>query len=300
MDSLRQSIIQQFNHSEEICGVVFHSDPSTFCSLTSGFQHNVLVITNHYGQADTLHYYIKEGYRLQEEWMTINELQTKLLHGEADLGNLLTKGELLIDRSNELLRLKMQLEQLPDEWKEQLLLNEFSRFFEMYLYCRDKYQAEQYMDAYSWIVKTMDRWARIVIIEHGQYPGFSVWEQVKKINTGVYKLYEELILSTESLRLRVQLVLLACEFAVVSKMESCCKLLLDLLADDSEQWTISKLVAHPKIDRHSVNVGLLLNALVKKSLVNAYSVHAKALPAEGGAVLAEEGSVRFVRANTAQ
>ncbi|WP_010277348.1 nucleotidyltransferase-like protein [Paenibacillus senegalensis] len=300
MDSLRQTIIQQFNHIEEVIGVVFYSAPSPACSLTSGFQYTALVITETLVHPNTLHYYIKEGYRLQEQWLTIAELEEKLLHNENNWGTLVVEGELLLDRNGELLRLKLKLSRLPEEWKEQLLLNEFSQFFELYLCGRDKYQAEQYMDAYSWIVKTLHRWARIVIIEHGHYPAFSVWEQVKKINTGVYKLYEELILSTESIKLRVQLVMLACEFAVMSKMESCCKLLLDLLADKREQWTISKLVSHPLIGNHKVDVGLLLNALVKKSLVNEHSVHPKAPPVEGGTALADEEAVYFMRTTYSQ
>lgn len=269
MNSLKQSILHKFNRLDGISGVIHCSNPFQPCSITNGFQHTILVITdNSVSGLSPLNYYIKEGHRLQERWISLEELKNRIMNGDDRLGSLLMNGELILDADSQVEQIMSRLREMPKEWKERILLAEFSRFFDLYLRSREMFMQDHYIDAYTWLVQALYRWARVVIMEQGVYPAASVWEQVKQFNVGVHKLYEELVLSKESMKLRVQLVLLACEFSVMSKMESCCQLLLDIIEGDSQTWTSENIANHPSIRNNTANIPMLLGALVKKSLLN--------------------------------
>jgi len=90
---------------------------------------------------------------------------------------------------------------------------------------------------------------------------------MKKYNPGIYKLYEELTTSMESLEKRVQLVLLACEFHVMSKMKSCCRLLLDIIESREEPWSVGELMARPELKPLRLDLSLLLRKLVTRGLI---------------------------------
>jgi hypothetical protein len=129
-----------------------------------------------------------------------------------------------------------------------------------------------YLDAYSNILEALHHWARIVIIEEDNHPELTVWRQVRSINPGVYKLYEELTLSSETIRQRVELVILACDFSVMSKMKNCCKLLLRILEGRKTPWRIDEIQSHIDLQHLCINVSLLLNKLVNKSLVREVAI----------------------------
>jgi hypothetical protein len=149
---------------------------------------------------------------------------------------------------------------------------EFSLFLSKFLQSKEYLADGHYLDAYSNILEALQHWARIVIIEEGNHPELMVWRQVRSINPGVYKLYEELTLSSETLRQRVELVILACDFSVMSKMKSCCKLLLCILERRSTPWRIDEIQSHIDLQHLRINVSLLLNKLVKKALVREVAV----------------------------
>ena len=123
------------------------------------------------------------------------------------------------------------------------------------------------MDAYGNVLEALLHWARIAIIEAGIHPELMVWEQIHKINPGIYKLYEELTLTTETLKQRVELVHLACEFSVMSKMEGCCALLIRILKSRPQPWSPSELHDHDLLRNLKLEIGLILKKLTMKSIV---------------------------------
>jgi hypothetical protein len=182
------------------------------------------------------------------------------------------QGEIILDQGTYLESLRHRLLEFPDLLKEQKLLMEFSLFLSTFIQSKEYMAEGHYLDAYSNILEALHHWARIVIVEDNNHPELTVWRQVRLINPGVYKLYEELTLSSETLRQRVELVILACEFSVMSKMESCCKLLLRILEGRETPWPIAEIQSHIDLQHLRINVALLLNKLVKKSLVREVAV----------------------------
>ncbi|WP_372008481.1 hypothetical protein NBRC13296_23250 [Paenibacillus chitinolyticus] len=165
---------------------------------------------------------------------------------------------------------------LPEELRDRQLLSEFSLFLNKYLKSKSYILEEHLLDAYQNVLEALQHWARIVIIEEGETVQEAVWNQVRSINSGVYKLYEELTTSKETLKQRIQLVLLACEFSVMSKMERCCKPLIQCLDSRPEPWSADELLEQPEIQILGNNLHQLLNKLVKKTLVKEVAVPADA------------------------
>ncbi|GIP41127.1 hypothetical protein J31TS4_44070 [Paenibacillus sp. J31TS4] len=171
--------------------------------------------------------------------------------------------------------------------KEQALLLEFSKFLRKYLLAKECFLHEQLLDAYSSIESALHHWARIVILEQGELPEVTLWEQAKRVNPGVYKMYEELMFSSETIEQRIQLILLACEFAVMSKMELCCEPLLRLLRSRQQGWTIEELQSQPALGGLPIDWGQLLGKMVQKSLIHRLSL--------GTDSLTEEAEIRYVK-----
>lgn len=137
-----------------------------------------------------------------------------------------------------------------------MLFTEFARFLHMYVKSKRYLEAGYTMDAYNCVLMALYHWARIEVGEAGCFPNPAVWEQVKSLNTPVHKLYEELTVSKETLDQRVELILLACEFALMSKMSDCCRLLLEILGSRKESWSIKNCYSI------QVSASLVLNCLL--------------------------------------
>ncbi|WP_281889629.1 nucleotidyltransferase-like protein [Paenibacillus sp. YYML68] len=261
----RLEVIREHN---AIVSVLAVHKPSLYSAVTDGFDCLLLVVTRQDGQAQRHHvHYIKDNFRIQERWITPEALEEQIVHGvERSFIYWVLKGEILLDRETFLEGLRHRMLEFPEEIRDQKLLIEFSRFLRCYMRSKDYLSEEHLLDAYHDILEALHHWARIAIIEAGFHPEVTVWSQVKQINHGIYKLYEELTLSKETLKQRVELVLLACEFSVMSKMAACCKPLLQQLGSRSEAWSLEELQQCPQLTDVRNELPLLLNKLVKKTL----------------------------------
>ncbi|GAB7058044.1 MULTISPECIES: nucleotidyltransferase-like protein [unclassified Paenibacillus] len=267
MESVKQYWVEKLRQDEAVISVSAVDSPSMFSSVTDGFDILLLVVSHDNKRTYQQIHYIKDNLRIQERWISPDALEQRILHAEhSNLIYWILKGEILLDRNTYMESLRHKILEFPVELRERKLLIEFSKFLRCYLQSKEYILNEHFLDAYNNILEALRHWARIVIIESGSHPEVTVWRQVKTINPGIYKLYEELTLSRETLKQRVQLVLLACEFSVMSKMENCCKLLIDLLASREEAWSLQELQQVPKLADVKAELPLLVSKLVKKSL----------------------------------
>ncbi|MGG2198396.1 MULTISPECIES: nucleotidyltransferase-like protein [Paenibacillus] len=267
MESLKHQCLQRFRHDATVLSVLAVDHQSLYSAVTDGFDYLILVVSSQVDRAHQQIHYIKDKLRIQERWITPESLDELILHGEQrNFIFWILKGEILLDRETYLESLRHRMLEFPAELREHKLLIEFSKFLRSYTQSKDYLAEEHLLDAYNIILEALHHWARIVIVEAGYHPEVTVWSQVRMINPGVYKLYEELTLSKETLKQRVELVLLACEFSVMSKMQRCCKPLLNLLASREEAWSVQELQQSPGLSDVRNELPLLLNKLVKKSL----------------------------------
>ncbi len=105
-----------------------------------------------------------------------------------------------------------------------------------------------------------------LFFERGIYPKsrMAIWEQARGIHPAVFKLHEELVESDETVKERVELVLLAAEFSVMSKIEAFCALLIKVIESRREPWGIDELLLLPEVRKNKHSFQLLLSKLVKK------------------------------------
>jgi len=184
----------------------------------------------------------------------------------------LVRGEILFDREQYLAQIRQRLLAFPEGLRKQKMLAEFAAFLRTYLHAKQDLQDGNILDAHSHILTSLHHWAHIVLIEEGVHPELTVWAQIKGFNTGVYKLYEELTVSPETLEQRVQLVLLACEFQVMSRMKFCCRLLLELMESSEEPLSVMELYNHPELHHLRVDLSLLLQKLVVRGFIREVAV----------------------------
>lgn len=172
-----------------------------------------------------------------------------------------------MDPNDYLASVRERLISFPTSLREKKLLMEFNHFMSRYLQAKEYLHHGHLLDAYSNILLALHHWARLAIIESGVHPEVTVWNQVKQINPGIYKLYAELIEGDDPVQQRIQLVLLACEFSVMSKMEQCCIYLLNIMKTSTNGWTVQELNHQQDLGELHLDLSLLLKKLVKKGLV---------------------------------
>jgi hypothetical protein len=268
MESIKRDFRNRMAKDPQVKSVVAVQDSTRFSPLIDGLDILILIVTESATLFPSVIHYIKEDKRIQERRIDAPSLERAISEGrDKGLVPWILQGEILVDRNLYMETLRHKLLEFPEEMREQKLLIEFNLFLKSYMQSKHYIQDDLILDAYSCILKALHHWARIAIVEAGYQPEITVWAHVRKINSGIYKLYEELTSSSETLEQRVRLVLLASEFSVMSKMEKCCSLLLRILGTRQEGWSPEELRMHPELVEMGVEPGLLLTKMAAKSLV---------------------------------
>jgi hypothetical protein len=156
---------------------------------------------------------------------------------------------------------------LSQDIRNHSLFVEYAKLLSKCAHSKKLIDDRHYMDAYRYTLEALSHWARICVLEAGHYPEVSIMRQIKPINCGVYKLYEELTTSSESIQQRVELVLLACEFGIGSMLEKCSIPLMNALRGCSTCCSIEELQRISGLREVGDGIRLILDKLTKKSLV---------------------------------
>lgn len=267
MEAIRNYVREKYRQDPETISVSIVRSPAPFSPVADGLDAGVLVIMQSIHSDSTIHY-IKDDIRIQERCLHPAKLEQWILNGgNRNVIHWILQGEIVMDRNLYLEGLRHRLLEFPEELRAKKLIVEFDQFLKSFLQSKQHLMDGHLLDAYSNILNALCHWARIAIIEEGINPEVLVWAQVRKINPGVYKFYEELTSNHESLEKRIQLVVLACEFSVMSKMESCCSILVEVLHSREEAWSLQELMQVPKLAELQLDLSLLLNKLSRKSLI---------------------------------
>ncbi len=144
---------------------------------------------------------------------------------------------------------------------------EFGKLLKSYSEVKDLYASEQYKDAFSRMVHTLHYLARLAVVEEGYHPEATLWSQVKETDPEIYKLYDELIESDEPIAKRIQLMILAADFAISRRAKVSAKHLLDIMDERTEAWSCEELKDHPKIASYAVDLTAILHYLTEKGIL---------------------------------
>lgn len=271
MNDMLRPIYEEITGREDTLGVLILEKTKMNSPLTEQFDIMVIILKkNSETQAtpyDIEHYEVKDKkvvvYIIEEkkflEWLSEGNHRRYLLW--------VLNGRVLFDRDEYITKLRRRLREFPIDIRKKKIAIEFSKMIRCCSNGKELYEIEQYLDAYNQMVKALHHLARLAVIEHGFYPEVTVWNQVKKIEPEVYTLYMELVESNELLVKRVQLLLLALEFAASSRARIGSSYLIEVMKSKKGAWTISELVKEKKLKELTIDLGLLLQYLEAKNII---------------------------------
>ncbi|WP_187355544.1 nucleotidyltransferase-like protein [Paenibacillus tengchongensis] len=237
-------------------------------ALLHDFDVVVLMLHEEQEQARIITHTIAGERRTQTVHVRMSELEKAVMAGDNnELLTSLVAGDVIWDPQGILAGMRQEIIEFQGPLKERILFIEYARFLHMYVKSRRYLEVGCIMDSYNCVLMALYHWARIEVGEAGYFPDPAVWEQVKSMNSPVHKLYEELTVSTETLEQRVELIMLACEFALMSKLSDCCSLLLGILRSRKTSWSIGELLQHPALRPLEAELPLVLRKLVSRSMV---------------------------------
>jgi hypothetical protein len=260
--------VEQFGREKGLISLLVVANPFSYQPLIDGMDRLALVVLDTESPGKDTEHWVWEDMCIQVRRVTQEMLERWIVRGDnRNVVHWLVQGDILIDKENYLLDLCNRLMEWSPLLREQKLLSEFSRFNRTYLQAKQDLKEGQVLDAYSNVLSSLHHWAHIALVEEGMHPELTVWEQMHRVNPGIYKLFEELTTSRETLEQRVQLVLLACEFSMLNKMQSSCALLIRLIESRKQSWSPAELLQHPDLSGLSLDLSLLLQRLVKRGYI---------------------------------
>ncbi|MBD1379676.1 nucleotidyltransferase-like protein [Metabacillus arenae] len=201
-----------------------------------------------------------------DEWL--------LLGTNRRMVDLIFNSKVLFDRNEFLLGLRDRLSTFPFGERKLKIGLEFGKLIRRYLEGKAFFESKQFLDAYNSIVHALHHLARLEVIDKGFYPEVTVWNQVKQIEPQVYKLYQELVESDETLEKRLELLFLASDFLIHSKTEIGVSHLLKVMKG-KDSWLFAELLLHPELKYYSVDLSVILEFLVEREIIKVKRIETK-------------------------
>jgi hypothetical protein len=259
---------------DAIGAIAYHQSGDQFMgSIIHDFESFILVVCETEVPERPLKHVKLGEMRCQILHVSLSRLWHWLIAGErCNLVFYLLEGDIIWESGNKIRLLRQEIRGFDGQMREQKLFHEFALFLKDYVNAKRYLKEGSVLDAYHSVLNALHHWASIEVIERGAMPSQNVLSQVRSMDKSVYKLYEELITSTETVEQRVELVLLACEFSVMSKMADCSVLLFKILRSRSDPWSIHELLNHPELKHVQYELPLVLRKLVYRSYIKETTV----------------------------
>lgn len=196
----------------------------------------------------------------EQELLEVSDLE------HHDVKRLIPLGKIELDRKGHIESVKsIMLGRTP--LHEQVVLSRFANFVEAYVHGRRYLEKGHVWDAYTSVLTALKEWACLTVVEHGKHDQVGLWEQVKHLSPGVFKLYEELATSNETVLQRVELVLLACEFSITTKLNSCAAPLLRILRESKQGVSLEQLYEREELQIIRKQLPMLMEKLTRSHYV---------------------------------
>lgn len=185
-------------------------------------------------------------------------------------------GKVLFDRNEYMESLKTELREFPFYGRKLKMGLEFAKLIRRYTDGKNFFENNQSLDAFNHVVHSLHHLARLAVIENGFHPEVTVWQQVKQIEPEIFKLYEELVNSSESLDKRLELLFLASEFMIHSRTVIGISHLIEILST-KEYWSFQEMMDQDELSTYSVDLEVLLEYLIDKNFLRVVSMETKGL-----------------------
>ncbi|WP_078552182.1 nucleotidyltransferase-like protein [Bacillus alkalicellulosilyticus] len=176
-------------------------------------------------------------------------------------------GKLIYETSEYVTNMRERLHEFPMEERQKKMVVELSKLIRRFEDGKELYHTENYFDSFNHILQALHHQARLALIEHGFYPEVTLWNQVKNIEPETYKLYQELLVGDEVIDKRLELLLIANEFAITSKLKKASAYLLSVMDEKEEPWEISQLMTHPDLREYEIDLEIVMEYLAQRQVV---------------------------------
>lgn len=272
MESTIFSYLDKDRECHQAIGAVAyrHNNGSFHGSLLNDFELLIIVVCQDIGlNGPKIEHCASGGTHYQLMYVDRKDLENWIISGENSETILyFLRGEIIWDIEGELKSFRTKLLEFNAGIRMKRKFKEFAKFLRQFVEAKKHAGEGHLIDAYYCVIEALRHFARIELIDEGFLPENSVWEQVRPLNSVVYKLFDELMNGSETLEQRIQLALLACEFSITSKMTDCCSVLFKILSSRKEAWSIQELLCVPDLEHVREELPIVLRKLVYRSLVS--------------------------------
>lgn len=275
MEHILRPIYQERASQANTLGVLLIEKREKASASTDTFDAVLLIIIKEAEHPLHIKHYSYEDKKASLNIVTEDQLNEWLLMGSnRKVIEWIFSGKILFDRNDYFQNLKQELREFPFYGRKIKMGIEFSKLIRRYLDGKTFFENKQYMDAYNHIVHSLHHLARLSVIENGFHPEVTVWNQVKQMEPEIYKLYEELITSEETIEKRLELLFLAGEFLIHSRTEVGSTHIIDVL-QEQEIWSFDEMLNHPDLRLYSVDLGVMLEYLIEKKYITVVTKETK-------------------------
>lgn len=275
MEDILRPIYQERASQLNTLGVLMVQKKQKLSHITDSFDEILLVLVKEADQPLFIKHYTYYDKKAAMHIITEAQLQEWLLLGtNRKIFEWLHEAKIIFDRNEYVANLKMELREFPFNGRKIKMGLEFAKLIRRYVDGKALFEGHQFLDAYNYVVHSLHHLARLAILENGLHPELTVWNQVKQIEPEIFKLYEELVYSEETLEKRLELLFLASEFMIHSRTNIGTVHLLDIL-NRKEIWMFNEIMSEEELLPYSVDLGVLLEYLIDKHLIEVVNIETK-------------------------
>lgn len=275
MEHVLRPIYQERASHPNTLGVILTNKRQDATTLTDTFDSVLLIVVKDGENPITTKHYLYGESKMVMHIVTENRLRKWLFRGSnKKLVDWIFFGKILFDRNEFLFKLRSELQEFPFNGRKFKSGIQFSKLIRRYLEGKEFFERGEYLDAYSHVVESLHHLGRLSVIDSGNYPEVTVWAQVKLIEPAIYKLYEELVLSNESLEKRLELLFLASEFMINNRTQDGAEHIVEVMLGQ-DTWTIQELHDHPELSYYSTDLEVFVEYLIDKGYILVEPIVAK-------------------------
>ncbi len=275
MEHILRPIYQERASHPDTLGVILINKRDDAINMTDTFDSVLLIIVKEADQSIFTKHYLYGDTKMVMHIVTEKRLRKWLFIGSnRKLVDWIFFGKVLFDRNEFLYKLRSELQEFPFYGRKIKTGIQFSKLIRRYLEGKEFFERGDYLDAYNHVVDSLHHLGRLSVIDSGLYPEVTVWSQVKKIEPAIYKLYEELVMSNETLEKRLELLFLASEFLINSRTHDGAQHIVETMLSKSI-WTIQELHDHEELSYYSTDLEVFVEYLIEKGYIIVEPIIAK-------------------------
>ncbi|MDG5786285.1 nucleotidyltransferase-like protein [Evansella sp. AB-P1] len=269
MDNFLRQLYQDRSNNDETLSIIQIDRRSKVDSNTDFFDVVLLVVNSKNEATWEIKHYTYNGYKAAMHLVSTAQIKDWLLNSSnRRIVDWLMNGKVVYDRNEYITNFRHQMLDFPIEERKIKIGVEFSKLIRRFKDGKALFYEKHYLDAYNQIVHALHHLARVSIIDHGFYPEVTVWQQVKQIEPEIYKLYSELVTGNESIEKKLELLLLANEFELITKTKLGSTHIIELMKRKESPWTIEEIKQELGMHDYSLDLTILIEYLVQKGYIN--------------------------------